>query len=45
MNKPSIARAFTTFLVAAALLLVALALPELPLRKTNRPEAAVPVFE
>ena len=36
---------YALWLVAAALLLVALALPELPLRKTNRPEAAVPVFE
>jgi EmrB/QacA subfamily drug resistance transporter len=33
------------WLVAVALLLIAFGLPELPLRKTNSAEAAIPVFE
>lgn len=36
---------YALWLVAAALLLIAFGLPELPLRKTNHTEAAIPVFE
>src|SRR5262249_29955574 len=36
---------YTVWLVVAAFLLIIFGLPELPLRKTNRAEAPVPVFE
>lgn len=36
---------YAIWLVGAAFLLIIFGLPELPLRKTNRPEAAMPVFE